>query len=79
MSTIGLHSKLISVIVGLSTLTGAQWARAAVSDRDLIQPELSSALLRPAELDPVFGQKLVLRFRGPYERCHPLSVQTSGY
>jgi hypothetical protein len=66
----GLHSRLISIIVGLSVLTGAHYAPAAADQKSVVVP---SALLLAAELDPVFQQKLVQRIRGPYERCHSLN------
>ena len=72
VSVMGLHSRLISIVVGLSLLTVAYCAR-AVADQKSVATMVPSALLLPAELDPVFGQQLVQRIRGPYERCHSLN------
>jgi hypothetical protein len=70
----GLHSKLISVVLGLSVLAAAHSARAAATNQKSVERTVPSALLLPAELDPIFQQKLVQRVRGPYERCHPLNL-----
>lgn len=71
MSTIGLHSILISIIVGSSVLAGAH---AAATNQKSVETMVPSALLLPAELDPIFQQKLVQRIRGPYERSHLLNL-----
>ena len=70
----GLHSRLISITVGFSVLAGAHCARAAATDQKSVETMVPSVLLLPAELDPVFQQKLVQRIRGPYERSHPLNL-----
>ena len=74
MSTMDLHSKLISIILGLSVLAGAHSAHAAATNQKSVEWTVPSVLLLPAELDPIFQQKLVQRVRGPYERCHPLNL-----
>jgi hypothetical protein len=66
----GQHSKLISIIIGLSMFAGAQSARAAATNQKSIGTIVPAVLLLPAELDPMFQQKLVQRIRGPYERSH---------
>lgn len=66
----GLHPRLISIVVGLSVLAGAHSVRAAATDRKWVETTVPSVLLLPAELDPGFQQKLVQRIRGPYERSH---------
>ena len=74
MSTKGLHSRLISIVVGLSVFVGVHSVRAAATDREWAETMVPSVLLLPAELDPTFQQKLVQRIRGPYERSHPLTL-----
>jgi hypothetical protein len=74
VSTIGLRSKLIPMVVGLSVLAGAHCARAAATSQKSPETTVPRVLLLPAELDPIFQQKLVQRVRGPYERCHPLNL-----
>ena len=69
-----LHSKLISIIVGLSVLAGADCARAAATDQKSAETMVSGVLLLPAELDPMFELRLVQRIRGPYERSRPLNL-----
>jgi hypothetical protein len=66
----GQHSKLISIIIGLSMFAGAQGARAAATNQKSIGTMVPAVLLLPAELDPMFQLKLVQRIRGPYERSH---------
>jgi hypothetical protein len=70
----GLHSRLISIIIGLSVLAGMHCARAVATDQRSIETMVPSPLLLPAEADPVFQQKLVQRIRGPYERSHLLNL-----
>jgi len=55
-------------------LAGVHCARAAATDQDSDKTTVPSALLLPAESDPIFQQKLVQRIRGPYERSHPLNL-----
>jgi hypothetical protein len=65
-----LYSKLISIIAGLTVLAGAECARAATTNQQSPETMVSSVLLLPAELDPIFELRLVQRIRGPYERSH---------
>ncbi len=58
-------------------MSGAQYVRAASHG---LGGEITGTIgiaraLGPAELDPVFQQKLLERARGRYERVHTLGVQ----
>lgn len=74
---ISVRSQAIAaVLAGLTVLMAGEYVRAASHAYDTdITGTVTIASLGPAELDPVFQQKLLERARGRYERAHPLGAQ----
>lgn len=71
------RTKFISAGVALLALLNVvNGSQAAVNQSEragsAVEP-ISSTALGAAELDPVFGQKLTDRVRGPYQRSHQVS------
>jgi hypothetical protein len=76
---ISMRSQAIAaVLAGLTVMIGAQYVRAASHGPggDITGTITAARAFGPAELDPVFQQKLLERARGRYERVHTLGVQT---
>ncbi len=74
---ISMRSQAIAaVLAGLTMMIGAQYVRAASHGLggDITGTITVTRALGPAELDPVFQQKLLERARGRYERVHTLGV-----
>ena len=74
---ISMRSQAIAaVLAGLAVMIGGQYVRAASHAFADVTGTINLApSVRPAELDPVFQQKLLERARGRYERVHTLAVQ----
>ena len=69
------HPKLIAAVIVLLALFGAECVRAAINHHDTTVVAIPSYAFVPAEVDPIFQQKLAQRVRGPYERSHPGSPE----
>ena len=77
---ISMRSQAIAAILaGFTILIGGEYVRAAshAFDADVTGTFAAAPAVGPAELDPVFQQKLLERARGRYERVHTLGVQPS--
>jgi hypothetical protein len=78
---ISMRSQAVAaVLAGFVMVIGAECVGAAshhdTFDSDLTGTVDQPAIFGPAELDPVFQQKLLQRIRGRYERAHPLDLPT---
>jgi hypothetical protein len=74
---ISMRSRAIAaVLTGLTVLIGGEYVRAAsrLLNTDVTGTISVAYAAGPAELDPVFQQKLLERARGRYERVHTLST-----
>lgn len=74
---ISMRSQAIAaVLAGLAVLIGGEYVRAASHGfgSDVTGTIDVAPALGPAELDPVFQQKLLERVRGRYERAHSLGA-----
>lgn len=71
------NPKLIAAVIVLLVLFGAECVRAAINHQETIKTVVAipSYAFVPAELDPVFQQKLAQRMRGRYERSHTAGPQ----
>jgi hypothetical protein len=69
----GANPKLIVATIGLVVVFGAKCVSATIHDHETAQTSVavSPCASVPAELDPVFQQRLVQRARASYERSHP--------
>jgi hypothetical protein len=74
VSTMGWQTRAASISVAFLVLAGLPCAGTATSAQRFNEAMVPSILLRPAEADPVFQQRLVQRIRGPYERSHFLNL-----
>ncbi len=75
---ISMRSQAVAaVLAGLTVMIGGQYVRAAshAFSGDITGTIDVASSVRPAELDPLFQQKLLDRARGRYERVHTLTVQ----
>jgi hypothetical protein len=77
---ISMRSQAVAAILaGFAMVIGAECVGAAAHhdmfDSDVTGAVNQPAAFGPAELDPVFQQKLLQRSRGRYERVHPLDLQ----
>jgi hypothetical protein len=74
-----MRSQAIAVVLaGLAVMIGGECVRAASHiGTDVTGTVVTPVALGPAELDPVFQQKLLERVRGRYERVHPLELPLS--
>ncbi|HUC48984.1 MAG TPA: hypothetical protein VMA30_06310 [Xanthobacteraceae bacterium] len=75
---------IAAILAGLTVLVGGEYVRAASHGfgvdgfgADVTGTITATAAIGPAELDPVFQQKLLERVRGRYERAHTLGVPES--
>ena len=68
---------LIVATIVLLVLFGATCMSAAIHDHKTMEPSLAvpSYAFIPAELDPIFQNRLAQRARAAYERSHPVDSQ----
>jgi len=59
------HPKLIAAVIVLLALFGAECVRAAINHHDTTVVAIPSYAFVPAEVDPIFQQKLAQRVRAP--------------